>query len=487
MLPLAILGALIAGAVLFWSGGVHRPAARTNARDSIAVLPFVDLTGKSDFQYFEDGLSEELINRLTHVPGLRVISRTSSFMFRGHETDVQTIGTKLDVGTILEGSVRQRGSGLRISAQLIDARNGSELWSATFDRDLQDTVLIQEDISRAIIANLKAGPLMPAAEIASRHVPPIDAYDAYLRGRYLWFQVTPDGYRAAASQFEKAIELDPGYAPSYMALSQAYSGLATFAVVKPKDAWPQCKAMALKAIQLDPTLGEAHTTLGGARANYDWDQQSAESEYKQGIELAPGSSIAHQFYATFLGSLKRWKDADAQMSEARRLDPLWNLGIWGDAQLYYWEGKLDAAERRVQELINREPGFVPSYELKAQIYFQHGNARGALAILDRAPDAVRRTPRWIGSEGYFYALAGNAGEAHKCLERLKELAKNQVVSPYLAGLIYAALGDKDRAIQLIDEALNERLLRPGWIAVDPMFQSLRSDPRFQGLIRRVGL
>jgi TolB-like protein/Tfp pilus assembly protein PilF len=487
MMLISVLSLVIAGTYTSWSLA-KRSATSNGPRDSIAVLPFIDLTGEQAFRYFEDGLTEELINSLAHVPGLRVISRTSSFMFRGQETDIRTIGAKLDVSTILEGSVRRRGSGLRISAQLIDVRNGSELWSESFDRELKDTVLIQEDISRAIITNLKAGPLTAATtDPSNRHVPSIDAYDAYLKGRYLWFRVTPRDFRAAASQFEDAIKLDPSYAPSYMALAQAYSGIATFGAANPRDAWPKSKAMAVKAIQLDSTLGEAHTTLAGVYANYDWDQAGADAEYKRGVELAPGSSIAHQFYASFLGSQKRWSEADAQMSEARRLDPLWNLGIWGDAQLYYWEGRLDEADRRVQELIIREPNFVTSYDLKAQIHLQRGSAAGAIAIMEEAPDVVKQTPRWIGRAGYFYALAGNSRQAQDCLSRLNELAKQEVVPPYLSGLIYQALGDKNRAIQLISEALDERSLRPGWIAVDPMFNSMRSDSRFQALIRRVGL
>jgi adenylate cyclase len=395
----------------------------------------------------------------------------------------------LNVSAVLEGSVRRRGTGLRISARLIDARNGSELWSEMFDRELKDTVVVQEDISRAIIANLKAGPLLPAAaESTNRHVPPADAYHAYLKGRYMWSRVTPADFQKAVSQFEEAIALDPGYAPSYLALAQAYSGVATYAsVVKPRDAWPQCKAMAEKALELDPTLGEAHTTLAGAKANYDWDQVGAEVEYKRGVELAPGSSIAHQFYASFLGSLKRWPEADAQMAEARRLDPLWNLGIWGDAQLYYWEGNLGEADKRVQQLIAREPDFVTAYALVAQIYFQQGRSRDAIRALEKAPDAVRQTARWVGSMGYLYAVTGNKNDAQKCLLALRDSAAHEVVSPLLAGMIYQALGDKDRAIQLITEALDQRLLRPGWIAVDPMFNPLRSDPRFQSLIGKVGL
>ena len=486
LVPLVALGIAVAG--FFWSGKGGRVATTRVSYDSIAVLPFIDLTGDAEFRYFGDGLTEELISTLAHLRGLRVISRTSSFMFRGHETDIPTIAKSLNVSTILEGSVRRRGSGVRVSARLIDARSGSELWSEMFDRELKDTVLLEEDISRAIIGNLKVGPLLPAAaESTNHHVPPADAYHAYLKGRYMWSRVTPADFQKAVSQFEEAIALDPGYAPSYLALAQAYSGVATFAgVVKPRDAWPQCKAMAEKALELDPTLGEAHTTLAGAKANYDWDQVGAEAEYKRGVELAPGSSIAHQFYATFLGSLKRWPEADAQMAEARRLDPLWNLGIWGDAQLSYWEGHLSEADQRVQALIAREPDFVTSYALVAQIYFQQGRSHDAIRLLMKAPDAVRQTARWIGSVGYLYAVTGNTNEAQNCLISLQALAVHEVVSPFLAGMIYQGLGDKDRAIQLIGEALDERLLRPGWIAVDPMFDPIRSDPRFQSLIRKVG-
>ncbi len=482
-----ILTVAIAGATLYWTeAGRHSVAS--GSRDSIAVLPFVDLTGEPELRYFEDGLAEELINSLAHVPGLRVISRTSSFMFRGQETDIRTIGKKLEVSTILEGSVRKRDTGIRISVELIDSRTGSQLWSASFDRGINETVLIQEDLSRAIIANLKAGPLVPApVESQNRHVPPIGAFDAYLKGRYFFFRVTPNDFNEAAAQFKKAIELDPSYAPSYMALAQAYGGIATFAVENPREAWPQSKAMALKAIQLDPTLGEAHTTLAGVYANYDWDQASADAEYKRGVELTPGSSIAHQFYSTFLASERRWKEADAQMSEARRLDPLWNLGMWGDAQLYYWEGKLGDADKRVQELIKREPNFASAYDLKAHISFARGSLREAIAIMEHAPAAIKATPRWIGNAGYFYALAGNATSARDCLARLTELSQREVVSPYLPGLIYEALGDKDRAIQLTSDALDQRSLRPGWIAADPMFAALRGDVRFQALIKKVGL
>jgi serine/threonine-protein kinase len=465
------------------------PAAvpiRTPPASSIVVLPFVDMSPQHDQEYFCDGISEEIINTLARVPGLRVISRTSAFAFQGKDLDVTEIGRRLRVGAVLEGSVRKAGDSVRITAQLVDAEDGSQRWSRRFDRELSDVFAIQDEIATSIVDELRMGLVRPVQRSATLDVA---AHDAYLRGMYALNKWNDDSMRRAIVEFRTAIGQDAAFAPAYAALAEGqvwlYSGLG---ILPAKDTVPEARWAIEKALELDPTLADAHKVRGLIAMNHDWDRRGAEDALTRALQLAPGSPTAHLWNAWRLALLERRHDeALIELEQAERLDP---LDLQVKTQIGYVHHFHHASERAIEQferVLALEPSFAFAHYALADACTQKGDFDRAFAEFDRAIELGGRSVNLIGVLGYAYGLAGNRDRAKECLRELTTRAADGHVPAMWIALIHLGLWDLENLFPVLYRALEERdgslILVTGAVEFDPV----RDDPRFKALLGRMGL
>jgi TolB-like protein/Tfp pilus assembly protein PilF len=457
-------------------------------RKTIAVLPFADQSPNKDQEYFCDGMTEELINALTKVEGLRVAAWTSMLQLKGKPYDIREIGLQLNVGAVLEGSVRKEGERLRITAHLVDVAEGCYLWSESYDRELKDVFAIQEQISRAIVDTLKIQLVGgPNRQLVRRSTESSTAYKLYLKGRYYWNKRSKEGLWKGVEYFEKALEKDPGYALAHAGLADSYSLLGNYGVLPSHTVREKAKEAAARAVEIDATLAEAHTSLGHVRATYEWDWGVAEREFELAIQLNPRYATAHHWYAiTCLMPQRRLDEALLEIEEAQELDPV-SASIARDAGVVCYSRReydrsLDQA-RRTQEL---DPNFYEAYWLlglgyEQKLQFEEANAAFRKGV------SLYRSPRMIGALGHSYALWGRNAEAHEALRELSEMAERRYVSPFDTALIFMGLREKDRAFEWLDEALAMRCYELVWLKVDPRWDILRSDTRFISILNAIGL
>jgi len=475
----------VAGALL----GTRRPApVPPVAPASVAVLPFADVSPEQDQEYFCDGITEELINALAKVEGLRVVSRTSAFEFKGKAYDIRKIGDQLNVSTVLEGSVRKAGNRLRITAQLVKVADGYHLWSGTYDRELKDVFAIQEEISRAIVDALRLRLVgAPNQRLVREETRNLEAYNLYLKGRYHWNKRTEEGLQKSIEYFEQAIREEPNWASIYAAVADSYALLASYGVLPPAYAMPKAKTAALRALGSDDTLAQAHASLGFVRSFYDWDWGGAEREYKRAIELNPGYATARHWYSGCLRALGRLEEAMAEIKRAQELDPL-SLAIGRDlGRTYQSSRQFDRAIEQYRRVLELDPNFPSGYVHLGMAYEDKLMHREALAAFQKARALPGGNPLTTGALGHCYAASGNRGEAEKLLEELEGLSGRRYVSPISRALIYIGLGEKDRAFVWLEKAYAEHDPWLAWLKVDPIFDSLRADARFTDLLKRVRL
>ncbi len=462
------------------------PAMETTPA-TIAVLPFVDISPQKDQEYFCDGMAEELIDALTKLAGLRVVSRTSAFQFKGQAYDIRKIGEKLNVSHVLEGSVRKAGNKLRITAQLINIENGYHLWSEKYDRELEDVFAIQDDIARTIVNTLKIKLVgEPKAPLIKRYTDNLEAYQLYLKGRYFWNKRHEGGMQQAMECFKQAIEKEPTYALAYSGLADCFIILGFYTYLSPQEAFQKTKALAQKALEIDDTLGESHASLGFVKWDYDWNWLAAEHEFKRAFELTPNYAIAHWWYSFFLMMMGRTEESLAEIKKALEFDPL-SLVINSSAGwMLYFARQYDQALDQCLKTFAMDPNFGVAHLHLGWIYEQK-------SMYDEAIDAFQKAIALLGSGpfnfvlAHAYALSGKTDEARKILQEMNELSKQRYVSSYYMATVYVALNDKEQAFAWLEKAYEER---DGWIVclkVDPKFDSLRSDPRFTKLLRKVGL
>ncbi len=479
-LPLAILAAISIAVYLLAIGG--------ETIDSIAVLPFVNVNADPDMEYLSDGITESLINGLSQVPRLRMIARSSVFRYKGKEVDPQTVGRELGVRAILLGRVTQRGDNLSISAELVDARDNSRIWGEQYNRKLSDILQVQEEISREISGKLRLRLTGEEQErVTKRYTENTEAYQLYLKGRYFWNKRTEEGLKKGIEYFQQAIEKDPNYAPAYAGLADCDSLLPFYTDMPPREAFPRAKTEAIKALEIDQTLAEAHSSLAYVKAYYDWDWSEAEREFKRSLELNPNYATAHHAYSRLLASLGRLDEARAEIKRAHELDPL-SLGIQANVgMISYFGRQYDQAIKQLQETLELDQKFfVPHWGL-GLAYEQKGMYEEAIAHFQQAVSLSGGSTNVIASLGHAYAVGGHEIEAQKIIEELKDRAKRGYVSSYQIALVYIGLGHKDQAIEWLENAYQERSTLLGYLKMDPRFDSLRSDPRFAELVRRVGL
>ena len=457
---------------------------------SIAVLPFVNMSADPENEYFCDGLAEELINALTKIERLKVLARTSSFSFKGKQVDVREIGQRLSVTSVLEGSVRKSGNQLRITAQLINVDDGYHLWSERYDRQIEDLFEIQDEVTFAVVAALKLKLLSKEkASLSKQPTENTEAYQLYMKGRYYWHQRTEEAVKKGIECFEQAIARDPTYALAYAGLADSYSllGLSEYGALPPTEAFPKAKEASEKALEIDNTLAEAHVSLAFARMYFDWDFSRAEQEYKQAIELNPVYATARHFRALNLMAMGEPDLAIAEMEVSQELEPLSLIINTNMGWMLYFAHQYDQAIEQYQKTLQMDKNFYPARFRLGQAYLQAESIEAAVREFEQAVTLSERKARPLGLLGYAYGLLGKRTEAGRILDELNELSKKRYVSSLETARIHTALGDKDRAFDCFAKAIDEREGWLIWMKLEPSFDSLRSDPRFTDLLRRVGL
>ncbi len=458
-------------------------------RSRIAVLPFANISPSSSDEYFAEGMTEELITTLSRIRELGVIARTSVIRYKGSTKPVTDIGRDLNVGTVLEGSVRVAGKKLRITAQLIDVATEEHLWSETYDRELEDVFAIQTDIAKRIAKELKIKILKSETlrlEKKATGIP--EAYSLYLRGRHSLNTRTEKGLKEAIRHFESAIRHDPEFALAYTGLADAYSILASYSLefIPPREGFPKAKAAAEKALSLDDQLAEAHASLGLVKFYYDWDWKEAEAEFKKALELNPGYAQAHQYYADFVKSFGRFDEALKEMKEALTLDPLSYSISTGIGHVLYLSRQYDKAIDHYRKVVESDPAFVPARLWFGRPFMQTGMFKEAIEQVEQAVKLSKESTVSLATLAQAQASAGNKTETKKILDRLLDRSKKQYVPSYWIALVQMSLGNQDEALKWLDRAYHERSSWLVWANVEPRFDTLRSAPRFTSLLARIG-
>jgi adenylate cyclase len=464
---------------------VQSAASRTIR--SIAVLPLDNFSGDPNQEYFVDGLTDELTTDLATVSALRVISRSSVMQFKGaHRPPTPEIAKLLNVDAVVEGSVMRVGDKVRVTAQLIDAPADRHMWAKNYERDSKDVLAMQDEIAQAIAreVNVELTPAEQAHFANSRAVNP-QAHEAYLKGRYYMGKLTAEGHRKAGEQFALAIKADPNFALAYTGLADLYIGLDDTAL-PPNEAAPNARAAAEKALQLDDSLAEAHTALGGVKLWYDFDWPGAENEFRRAIELNPSYAHAHDWYGWLLEYEARLDESLAEMRQASELDPL-SAEITSDvADPLYHQGNYEAAKEQCGKALELDPGFVVAHIRLGIIDFEAGKFTEAIAELEKAR-AMDPSPLVAGFLGYAYAKSGDRDKAQAIIAELNQASSRQYVSPYYIATVYLGLGDKQRALDGLEKAYEARSQWLTFLKVDKTFDPLRSEPRFIALLKKMGL
>ena len=455
---------------------------------SVAVLPLENLSGDSAQEYFADGMTDQLIATLGQISALRVISRTSVMGYKGARKPIQQIARELNVDAVIEGSILRSAGRVRITAQLIDAAVDKHLWAQSYDGDVRDTLALQSRVARAIAEEIRVN-IEPKEQAALKNVKAVnpDAYEAYLKGRYFWNKRTADGLTKAKTYFNEAIAKAADYAPAYSGLADTYALLGDwqYGVLTSKDALPAAKAAAIRALELDDTLSEAHTSLGFVLSGFDWDWASAEREFRRAIELSAGYATAHHWYAWHLSLMGRHGEAIAEMRKARSLDPL-SLIINADlAEVLLIAHLYDESLQQSRKTIDMDPDFALAHNQLAEAYLQQRRHADAIAEFEKAVQLSAASPICTANLARAYASSGRRAEAEQLLTGLKQRSNRAYSNAAEIAMVYAALGDTAEAMAWLERGYDERfnpgaLLRPG-------FDSLRADPRFEDMVHRVGL
>jgi len=472
---------------------IQQPTISTRERirrapgPSIAVLPFANLSADPENEYFSDGITEDVINALSKISALRVASRTSAFVFKGASEDIRSIGRQLNVTTLLEGSVRRAGTRLRVTAQLIDVRTGYHLWSEQYDREMHDVFAIQDEISRAIVGTLKVKLVQSSDEhLVTRHTDNIEAYNLYLKGRYFW-NLRGAGLNRAADYFRKAIDEDPEFALAHSALADTKSLFGWYRAVPPKEAFPKAKAQALEAIKLDDDLAEGHTSLAFVLMMHDWAWEDAEREFIRALDLNPGYPTAHHWYAEFLMVMGRIEEAISHSKRAVELDPLGLIVHVLLGMAYHFARRNDEAVDELTKVLEMEPAYQPAFIWLGQAYLQLGQY---VEAVETFKTEVELSPQRSTTRAYLaaaHAFAGEEDEARRLLGDLEARSAGGYVSAFDFAMVYFALEEDDVGFEWMNKAVEERAPWLTWLAVDPMFDRVREDPRFVALLEELKL
>jgi TolB-like protein len=475
-------------AAMFYFGST----GRTNIK-SVAVLPFTNASGDPNTEYLSDGITEGVIDRLSGLPNLKVISRTSSFHYKQRDIAPKKVAAELGVEALVMGRIVQRGDDLSVSAELVDAREDKQLWGEQYSRKVADITSVQREIASAVSANLRVGlTTEEKARLNKQSATNTESYQLYLKGRFYWSRSTLEGLQKGIEYFEQAIEKDPNNAQAYAGLAGCYNDLGGgLAYLPPKDNFLKAKAAATKALEIDDTLGEAHSELGWIKWEYEWDWLGAEKELKLGIELKPSSAIAHFRYAEYLTVRGRFDDGLAEINRAQDIDPLSARIVGAFAYYYLAAHRYDDSVVQFKKAIDLDP-HLPWFRAQlGWVYARKGMFAQAIAEyekLNREDYAVSPGTQVVASGlGWIYGLSGRRNDAFQILQKFNELSSQSYVDFYQVGAIYAGLGDKDRAFESLAKGYAERSAGMAYIKADPFWDELHSDPRYADLLRRMGL
>lgn len=460
----------------------------TSKTSSVAVLPFTNLSADKEQEYFCDGIAEEIIYALNHVEQLRVVARTSSFSFKGKDLDTREIGRRLNVDTLLEGSVRKSGDRLRVIAQLVNVSDGYHLWSERFDRQIEDVFSIQDEIALTIVDRLKVK--LVASEralLTKRYTEDQEAYNLYLQGRHFWNRRQEGGLQRGIGAFEQAVLRDPMYAQAYVGIADCYNQLAHWGYSEPMEAYRKAKVAVGRALAIDPSLAEAHASLGWIKLWHDWDWEGSEREFREALKLNPNYSMAHEWYALYLAVMRRVDEGVAEVRRAAELDPL-SLVVNSILALgYYWARRFDDAIAHLNKTLELDPSFPQAYLYLCWAHAGKGSWPESIAAGEKFLTLTNGSVISLSYLGTVCALAGDSSRAYETLEQIDFLARGRYVSPLYRALIFVGLQNRDKAIECLELARQERESFLPIIYSFPLVDSIRDDARFVEILGRMGL
>jgi adenylate cyclase len=475
--------------VMPWSEEKRMPSTTQRDKRRIAVLPFANISQDSKDEYFADGMTEELISTISNMSGLSVISRTSVMGYKGANKKIREIGQELEVGSVLEGSVRKAGNRMRVTVQLIDVESDKHLWAQSYDRELDDVFAVQGDIAKRVAEALRIK-ILPEEEkrIEKRPTKDIDAYAFYLKGRSQWNKRSDEGLRSAIDFFQKAIAIDHGYALAYSGIADSYAVLAINGHIPKTEGLPKAKRYATRALEIDDTLAEAHVSLAMVLEAHDWDWTRSEREFRRAIEINPSYATAHHWYALLLQLLGRFDEALKEIHRAQELDPLSMVINSAIIWVYNTAGEYDKAIEHGRRWLEMEPNSGFAHLHLASAYSRKKMHEEAIREA-RAAAADPAVPHWVHMEDleYYYAQSGDLQEAQKLFAEILERSKTEYVSPSFFALHYLALGDEARMFEYLQRAYEERNMLIGLSRFDPDFAKYRQDPRYLDLLRKMKL
>ncbi len=481
---LGLAAAVIVAAALWY----FLPGRSDQTITSMAVLPFVNTGGDPSKEYLSDGFTEGLINSLSRLPGMKMMSSSSVFRYKGKEIDPRAVGNELHVGAVLLGKILQNNDALTVSVELVDTKDNSHLWGEQYTRSLSDLASLQGIITRDLSNQLNIALSGEQQHLITQQMTEnSEAYQLYLKGRFYWFKRTQEGLTKAVEYFNQAIEKDPSFGRAYAGLADAYVIMGGYSFMPPKEAEEKSRAAARRALEIDDRLAEAHTTLAVLYENYDWDWKNSEREYRRALELDPNYATAHQWYGEFLGSTGRPEAALAELQKSIELDPLVPIHYLSTYTVLLPLHRYKDAVQFVEKALEIDPSFPRAHSSLGWIY----NATGKLE------DAVRETGiaivnsdsgvEYIAELGYIEGRMGKREEALSILGLLQQKAQHEYVDPYLLGAVYVGLGNDDEAFQHFTRAVDEHSTYMEYLNVDPVLEPVRGDPRFKALVKRVGL
>lgn len=488
-------GAVVLVALMLWiwsvtrprampAGGEGEPATGTTDLRRIAVLPFDNISPDPKNEYFSDGMTEELIASLSKIGGLRVIARTSVTPYKKATKTAAQIGKELNVGNLVEGTVSQGQDKIRVTVRLVDAKSQEQLWQQVYDRPLSDVFEVESEIAQRVAQSLKVQ--LDAAErrrVSQRPTENLEAYDFYLRGRYLWSKRSKDAVEEAIPDFRQALARDPKYALAYAGLADSFVVLGNYGFLPPREAFANARENAVRALELDDSLAEAHTSLAAVKLLYDWDFPAADREFNRAIELNPSYALAHQWYALELIVTSRLEAAGVEARRAQELDPLSLVINTATGFPLYYSRQYDEAAGRFRVALDLDPNFALAHLWFGWCYTQKGDYPQAEAEFEKA----RPLSNAIAGLGYAAARAGQTPLAQQRLQELLTLAARQSVSPYDIAVVYAGLGEKDKTFEWLNKAYDQRSNDLIFLRVEPVLDGVRSDPRFGDLLKKMGL
>lgn len=477
----------VAGTILVRARDGRPKANLSGPIRSLVVLPLANLSGDREQDYFVDGMTDALRQHLEAIRSLRVVSRTSSVRYRGTGKPLRDVARELNVDAVIDGSVLPSGDRVRINVELIQAGADQHLWGNSYEGEVRDVFVLQAEVAQRIADEIRVT-LTPLdrARLTGVHTPESEAYLAYSKGRFYWNRRTAADLKKAIGFFQQAVSKDPGYALAYDGLADSWVPLGWYGYMSPTDTFPHAKAAVTKALSLDDSLAEAHTTLAFVNLYYDRDWEGAEREFRRGIELNPNYANGHHWYAEFLSLVGRHQEAIAESQRARELDPISNIiNAWVSSR-YFFARQYDKAIEEGRNAVEMDPNFAPAHLVLGQAFEQKGLLKEAIAEFERAAGLAAGS-LYTGSLAHALGVAGRRADALKVQQDLEEIAGSTFVSSYDLALAHIGLGDKAEAFQLLSRAVWERSPRVAFLAVDPRLDGLRGDPRFRKLLESVGL